>query len=138
MPVSELGSDDTQTILLATTDDRGANLTVHGASAPPADYQLLPAFTTATVDGATVSWTRLPVSTFTNIFEMIVDLRPGYRMQKITVTSSWVTARNATSLTFDTSAPGYQSAWTIAEPYAQFRLSSVDPATGIDYFTGNQ
>jgi hypothetical protein len=127
MPLSELGADDFQALTVSAFDDSGFRDTqaiVSDTTSPPASFALLPAFSTATFDGGTASWTTLPVATFTSLIGF-VSSGDGTQAQNFTASPSWLAAREATSLTFDASAPGYL--WVIdptsAEPAIEEEVS---------------
>jgi hypothetical protein len=138
MPLSELGTDDDQFFELSATDAisfRFALVILFGPTVPPATYNLLPDFTTASFNGGTASWTTLPAATYTTLNEFIDDAAGND--QVVNVTSSWVVARSATSLSFDASAPGYLPAWQIDPSTGGVDLEQTydDPSSGVSYST---
>ena len=127
MPLSELVAGDFQIPLVSAFDAAAFRYTqavVDATTAPPTSFALLPRFSTATFDGVTTAWTALPVATFTTLVNNVTNA-DSTQVQDLTVSSSWVAARQATSLTFDASAPGYL--WVIdptsAEPAIEEEVS---------------
>ena len=113
---------------------RDTELFVFGATLPPTSYPLIPAFTTTTFNGATMSWTTLPTATFTSLAAQITS-SDDTQFQNLTVSQAWIAARQATSLTFDASAPGFESAWNIDPSGAGLDLEITDNNSLTGFFS---
>jgi hypothetical protein len=132
MPVSEVTPNTPQEFDLFVTDavgHRSALSGTEGQTQPRDTYNLLPAFATGTIEGLTASWEQLPSSTYTEILNL-AQSADGTQQQNVSMSPSWIAAREANSLTFDTTAPGYLSAWNLDVATAQVELDMMllDPA----------
>lgn len=78
---------------------------------------VLTGVTFGTTAPVTAHWATLPATT--NVYLAAESLTATtFTAQRVTVTQSWISETNATSVTFVSDAPGYDPAW------------NVDPATG--------
>jgi hypothetical protein len=136
MPLSELTDFDAQFFQVVAEDAVGfreTSLDVFGPALPPTDYPLLPDFVATFSDG-TASWMALPTVTYTTVNLLVTSSTSD---QAVTVTPSWVVATGATSLSFDTSAPGYLPAWQVDPTMAGITLTQSynDTSSGVSYLT---
>jgi hypothetical protein len=78
---------------------------------------VLTGVTFGTAAPVTAHWATLPATT--NVYLAAESLTATtFTAQRVTVTQSWISETNATSVTFASDAPGYDAGW------------NVDPATG--------
>jgi hypothetical protein len=143
MPPSELGTGDLQMLELdafAGVQDQEAFETATGPTMPVTHFAMLPPLTAVTIhtdaSAYSASWSTLPVSSYDEVV-LLADAAGAPGTQQMFASSSWIAARAATTLGFDTSAPGYQDAWTVAASggFAEVHVDATDAATGVYYST---
>jgi hypothetical protein len=132
---------------LIETSDRQwleVDATRHGASVQftgsETSFVLLPPLTGITIDPTpmpTASWSTIPVDGYTEARLSISADTPaclGCAIQWVFASRGWLDTYGATSLAFDTTAPGYQSSWIIDSSMTfavGFSISIDTPTTSI-------
>jgi hypothetical protein len=76
-------------------------------------FSLLPRLTGITISSGSASWSSLPDPSYTSIDLFLNGTGTSITEQHVSASAGWLASKSASSVSFDTSAPGYAASWKV-------------------------